>query len=470
MTFTSFKNARIVRSGWLEEGGRRLDCNPYMSGALEARDALKNLNCKKQSLAEVTLAMFDSGRESRTWVDDPSFGVRYMGSTGISLGDLSNLPLISRKQTARNKKLLIKSEWSLITRSGTIGRMAYARPDMDGVACSEDVLRVVPNPESISPGYLYAFLSSRYGVPLVVAGTYGAIIQHIEPIHIADLPIPRLGDAIESRAHELVQGAAAARAEAFILRKKARDLLNDTFGFPDNLSFKSREFSTALTSSSAVLKRMDATFHDSFAQASDSCLELVKAESTLFELGVRSSETGRLKQIFTEPNFGVPFYTSGEIFKGRLDANRFLSKSLLKLNEDVLVKPGDFLIARSGQIGGIIGRGVWADSRFENSCVSVDVLRLNARNAEVLAGYVFAFLCLTDVGYRQLIRGASGSSIPHLNANDVLNIKLPRCQPHVEERIASLIENSGELLARAQEAENQAWVLVENAIEGNVNG
>ena len=43
MTFTSFKNARVVRSGWLEEGGRRLDCNPYMSGALEARDILKQL-------------------------------------------------------------------------------------------------------------------------------------------------------------------------------------------------------------------------------------------------------------------------------------------------------------------------------------------------------------------------------------------------------------------------------------------
>jgi type I restriction enzyme S subunit len=45
MKFASFRNARVVRSGWLEEGGRRLDCNPYMSGALEARDALKAAEC-----------------------------------------------------------------------------------------------------------------------------------------------------------------------------------------------------------------------------------------------------------------------------------------------------------------------------------------------------------------------------------------------------------------------------------------
>ena len=470
MKTTEFKNCRVVRSSWLEEGGRRLDCNPYMSGALEARDALRKLHCRKDKLVEVTLEMFDSGRASRTWVDDPMYGVRYMGSTAISLGDLSTLPLISKKQTKRNQKLLIKSGWSLITRSGTIGRMAYARPDMDGLACSEDVLRVVPNSDIIPSGYLYAFLSSRFGVPLVVAGTYGAIIQHIEPSHIADLPVPRLGSDVEQRTHLFVQRAASARAEAFVLRRNARELLNVSLGFPEKLSFKSRDLSTASTNSSAVLSRMDATFHDSFAQRSDSFIGKTNAVSTLHELGITSAETGRLKQVFTEPEFGVPFYTSGEIFKSRLDATRFLSRNLLKLNEDVLVKTGEILIARSGQVGGIIGRGVWADSRFEKSCVSVDVLRLSARESEIPAGYVFAFLCLTDIGYRQLIRGASGSSIPHLNANDVLGVKLPRCERKVESDIASLVEKSGELLAQANDDENQAWGLIEGAIERNLNG
>ena len=85
--------------------------------------------------------------------------------------------------------------------------MAYARPDMDGMACSEDVLRVVPDPDRILPGYLYAFLSSKFGVPLVVGGTYGAIIQHIEPHHIANLPVPRLGEEIEARAHRRSKGS-----------------------------------------------------------------------------------------------------------------------------------------------------------------------------------------------------------------------------------------------------------------------
>ena len=45
---------KAVRAAWLEEGGRRLDCNPYMSGALEARDTLKQLKTRKDLLRNLT--------------------------------------------------------------------------------------------------------------------------------------------------------------------------------------------------------------------------------------------------------------------------------------------------------------------------------------------------------------------------------------------------------------------------------
>ena len=93
--------------------------------------------------------------------------------------------------------------------------MAYARPDMDGMVFSEHVLTVVPNPDRILPGYLYAFLSSKFGVPLVVGGTYGAIIQHIEPHHIADLRVPRLSEEIETRVHRLSTGSSRIKDTSF---------------------------------------------------------------------------------------------------------------------------------------------------------------------------------------------------------------------------------------------------------------
>ncbi len=90
--------------------------------------------------------------------------------------------------------------------------MTYVRPDMDGMWSSQDVLKVVPDESRIPPGYLYAFLSSKYGVPLVVSGTYGAIIQHIEPEHISSIAIPRFDSEFEYRINNQIKVAAELRS------------------------------------------------------------------------------------------------------------------------------------------------------------------------------------------------------------------------------------------------------------------
>src|SRR5215510_312959 len=228
MKLVNLKNP--VMASWLREQGFRLDAPPFLSGAIEARKLLEQLPVKKEPLALLTqgdLGIFHAGRVRRNWVVEPEYGVSFLSSTDILQADLSRLSLISKQIIAENPKLIIHKDWSLITRSGSIGRMAYARPDMDGMACSEDVLRVVPDPDRILPGYLYAFLSSKFGVPLVVGGTYGAIIQHIEPHHIANLPVPRLSEEIEIRVHELVQEAAdCLTAHSTLIHKATRTLLD----------------------------------------------------------------------------------------------------------------------------------------------------------------------------------------------------------------------------------------------------
>ena len=112
------------------------------------------------------VGIFHAGRIKRNWVTEqntvfPSYRAQI---------SYKRIYLVSHRLATRslqsNPKLTIRKDWSLITRSGSIGRMAYTRPDMDGMACSEDVLRVIPNPDRILPGYLHAFLSSKFGMPV----------------------------------------------------------------------------------------------------------------------------------------------------------------------------------------------------------------------------------------------------------------------------------------------------------------
>lgn len=459
---------KAVPSSWIEHNGRRLDCGPYVSGAIEAKELLSHMSTTP--LTRLTAGhkggIYNGSPFVRNYVEDPDHGVPFLTTSSLLQADLTNLSLLS-KRDAESRQLSfleIKPGMTLITCSGSIGRMAYARADMDGVWSNQDIMKVSPDPDLIKPGYLYAYLCSRFGVPLIVSGTYGAIIQHIEPHHIADLPVPRLG-AVEDQADELIQGAADLRVEAAELLKTAGQMVNDQFGFPEKLALSHRVFSCSTASSTLVLKRLEATFHDAVAQESDRLIAGVPRKDEFSTLGISISETGRLKQVFVEEKYGAPFLTSGEIFRQRYEPTRFLSSRLLPDESEWATQEGDLLLARSGQVGGIIGRGVWADRRFAGGCVSVDVLRLGAQNSQILPGFLYAYMFLTDVGYRQLIRTAAGSSIPHLSAPDVSRLLIPRCDNALESEINELVWNAGHKRAEAQEKEYQARTLVERTIE-----
>ena len=223
---------RAIPSTWVEKNGRRLDCGPYTSGAVEAKELLGKHpnNPMKELTTGYKGGIFSGSRLPRIYVDDPAEGVPFLGSTDILDADLSNISLLSKKQVERNPVLVLDEGWTLITRSGTIGRTAYGRPDMKGMAGSEHFIRVAPDTNKIKPGYLYAYLSGRFGMPIILSGTYGSIVTHLEPHQLADLPVPRLGEA-ENQAHDLVQYAADLRVEAAeLLRTAGRNLLNEQFG------------------------------------------------------------------------------------------------------------------------------------------------------------------------------------------------------------------------------------------------
>ncbi len=117
---------KSVPSSWMERDGRRLDCNPYMSGALEAKVLLETLRARKDELQTLTRdglsGIFHAGRIKRMWVDSPEQGQPFLSSTDILQADLSSLPFISKKAVAENPRLPLHAGWTLITRSGTVGR------------------------------------------------------------------------------------------------------------------------------------------------------------------------------------------------------------------------------------------------------------------------------------------------------------------------------------------------------------
>ena len=146
---------KTIPSNWLSDEGKRLDCGPYMTGAKEAEQLITECTLPKKELKKLLVneakGAFHAGREGRVWVKEELYGTPFMGSVDIIQANLARLPLISKEQVTRKPLFKIFKNWILITRSGTIGRMTLARDEMDGNACSEHVMRVVPDSEKVCP-------------------------------------------------------------------------------------------------------------------------------------------------------------------------------------------------------------------------------------------------------------------------------------------------------------------------------
>lgn len=469
MKFASFRNARVVRSGWLEEGGRRLDCNPYMSGALEARDALKALSARKEPLHSLTAGhaggIYNGPIFARHWVVDPQYGVPFLGSSDMSNADLSTLPLLKKgyAQSLRLRHLELRPGTTLITCSGTIGRMTYVRPDMVGMWSSQDIMKVVPNESKVPPGYLYAFLSSKYGVPLVVAGTYGAIIQHIEPEHIANLPVPRFDMVVESDISRLVDKAATLRSDAVHLLQAAQLRLFSKLGL--SMPTRNDQFSkpdVAWISCQNIVDRCDGYYY---------CARNAEAMAAFDRVGP-TEELGSITRVFipgifkrlyvSDPAYGSPYVTGGDVFELSPTSEKYLMRRVAA-GYELLLQKGMIVIQEAGQLGGLIGRSVMVGGYLDGFACSNNMIRI-VPNDDVDAGYLFVLLS-SEYGVRLLSREAAGSSIPHTDEGRVRRIPIPWPEREIRAYVSEPAIRARDFRDGACAAEAEARTLMETQVE-----
>jgi hypothetical protein len=456
-----------IMSSWFALNGYRLDSKPYLSGAMEAKALLVRLP-DREMLPTFTLGgmkgLINAGRISRLWVNDRKYGIPFLSSTDVLQADLSNMSLISKKAVKHNPQLIIHEGWTLITRSGSIGRMVYARPDMDGMACTEDVLRVVPDPDKIRPGYLYAYLSSKFGVPQVVGGTYGAIIQHIEPQHIADLPVPRLGKEIEDEAHWHMAEAARLRSMYQTQIRAATEKLFSSVGLRDitasewhalgrNLGF-SRIVASPTLRALNYNPRLEA-FLASLSQVPHMRLGDICADGEL-----RSGL--RFKRIDSDPKHGVKLIGQRELFwlepEGRWIAPDHAPK-------DIFVQDETVVIAAQGTLGEneVFCRGEFITGPWLKYAYTQHLLRVRSGREDISGAFLFAFL-RSEMAFRCLRSMSVGSKQQDLHRGMLADFPIPL--PEIDERreIARMVRSAYEKRHAASFLEKRAVSIIEEAI------
>ena len=468
---------KLVPSAWLEQQGRRLDCGPYLSGAVEAKLFLKSLSVRRAELRCLTHGheggIYKGPLFARNFVSDPAHGVPFLSSSSALHAEFTYADLLRVQDatSARLAPLRIEEGMTLVVRSGTIGRMTYARAEMNGMWSSEHLLKVVPDPNLVRPGYLYAFLSGRFGVPLVVGETYGAIVQHIEPGHISGLPVPLAPGAIQDEAHRLVTEAAEMRTWASAeLRAVVREI-EEAAGLPPlDIRYASARPDTSLVKASALCGRMDGLFHSSYHQQALAPLQGLPQgrRTSVGELVSRVFWPPMFKRIPVDnPRYGVPFFGTSALMRSDPDASYLLSRRTSGF-DNLFVDETTVLMPASGQLNGIIGHVVLPHGGVVGGTVTHDAIRLHCPD-DVTAGYVFACLS-SEYGRRQLKVRAFGSSIPHLNESAVVGVALPRLDDAQMEAFGHRAFAVRTARHGAVFKEREARALIEHWIEGQGGG
>lgn len=166
-------------------------------------------------------------RFARIYVEQ-EHGTAFIGGKQIHELDPSGKKYLSNvKHKDLMDKLAIHPNISLITRSGTVGKVALVPQHWEQWIASDHIIRVIPANDDIA-GYLNVFLSSDYGCQLITHFTYGSVVDEIDEAHVRQIAIPLLKDKeVQSQINAFALSANKKRYEAYELERQALEIMEE---------------------------------------------------------------------------------------------------------------------------------------------------------------------------------------------------------------------------------------------------
>ena len=461
-----------VRVDWFFDQGLRLDAASYLSGALEARKRLEALP-NTVRLDSVTSGqnggIFNGPKFSRVYLDDPEESVPFLGSTDMLEADFSFVPRLSKQIAKALHYLEIEPGMSLISCSGTIGRMTYARPDMAGFWTSQHVMKVHADPDMIPSGYLYTFLRSRFGIPMIVSSAYGAIIQHIEPHHLVDLPVPRFDPGLELQIHEMVEESARLRAAFQADLVAATEDYFQSVGLAELIDYRwhgeERDLGFRVDNVSPVSLR-------AMNYAGRAQQLIAKLRSVPFRTLGDICEDGRLgrgsmfKRIDADlEQGGVLFVGQRQAWWARPEDARVLSRATIP--DECFVPDETVMIGAQGlpSEGGLLGRAFLVAGRWKEHAYTEHLMRVASGDPNVPGAFLLSFL-RTEISMRIFRSTMAGAGPQSLHIGLVRQLPVPIPAPTDVDRIAETVRQAYRDRDRADLLEDEALALLSAAIEG----
>ncbi len=441
----------VIHSRELARNSNRADASFHLSDAISVKRQIARSPYPRIPIDKVASRIFYGTRAKRIYVQSREHGIPFLSSSDILQADLENVNLASRKYTQQIDTLLLQEGWILISRSGTVGKVAWATKRHAQKLASEHVIRLVPN-DMLRGGLVYAYLSTSYGYAMLTQGTFGAVIQHIEPQHVASIPIPQFPQAFQDHIDSLIRQSATLREQAQTALDEAVKQIEDLF---PTLSVSNNGAVNSKTVFSSLGKRFEASFHQSLGSEYDTYIKEHFTWKPLSEMA-RVSRPDLFKRYYVDN--GLMFLGGKDIFLSIPKSEKFVSKKKTPDIPSLVIYENEILMPRSGTIGDV----AIATSQHAQKLASEDVIRISADNI-LRTGYLYAFLS-SLIGKALIQRYIFGSVIQHVEPHLLNHIPIPIIAEEKMKRISSLAMGNKEKLGKAGDLETEAISLVEQEI------
>lgn len=449
--------------------GKRLEASVFDVEAKQARAIIEYGKYPTTTVGGVNglVTSYVCGRFKRIWVDESDLPI-FQPST---ITDIYPTPdgYISHKTQTNIDALRVHAGQVLMTCSGTIGKLSYVSKTLDNKIFSHDLLRIDCK-NSTDAGYIYAYLKSTTGNKILLTNSYGAVITHIEPEHLATVPIPDAPGDIKKRINDLIVGSYELRDASNTLIDEATALLVKELHFPDirNLVIalykKSTDVDTFSVKLSDMAGRMDASYHVPIVDAIVNHMKQHAAEVTTVGNSRVSKEIilpGRFKRIYVEEGYGRVFIGGKQLYE--LDPTNKKYLSLVhhgdRIAKQLELHEGMTLITCSGTVGKVTLVG----KHWENWTANQHIIRVVPASKDI-AGYLSIFLA-SEYGYPLITHYTYGSVVDEIDDTHVRSIPFPLLKnADVQSRINELALEANEKRYEAYKMEQQALRIIDKEV------
>lgn len=430
------------------EGKHYLNKASFLSLQLERYE---NKCCTLASLANV----FNPPVFKRQFCKPTSRAVQYFQSSDVQSASEYSSTYIYGGQ-ANDLNLLVKENDVLVTGFGTIGNTRLVSKIQEGVCYANNVCRIRATKHI---GFLYAFISSKFGRAQLNKNASGSVVRYIEAPGIKKTLVPIFPETFQQEVDDLIQESARLREEAADALEEAKakvfEYCNNEF---DNLEYSQ----TSIVSVSSIVKsfktRLDPPVYINKGVIWSKRLKHAKR---LGDLNIKMWYPGIFKRAYVKN--GLPYIKGSSVFYvNPFTSCDYLSKARTPQLKELWLKEGILLISCAGACG--LVKMITKEYEDKRAIGSPDIIRLISNDESCTTEYLYVYLQLQPVyDFMQSLK--YWSVIERFDIGNVENIPIITPSKELSEEITAIVRQYMDCTYRAFNAEQKAIHMVEQEIE-----